>query len=59
MALIKLLVNQGIDIPEIAGLNMESLGWGVVFNTEDQKEGVNVFFKKESLNLRVNDFSLN
>mgnify|MGYP001772508613 CR=1 FL=1 len=46
MALIKLLVNQGISIPEIAGLNMESLGWGIVFTTEDQKEGVNAFFEK-------------
>jgi len=46
IALIKLLVNQGIDMPEIAGLNMESLGWGVIFNTEDQKEGVNAFFEK-------------
>ena len=46
ISLIKLLVNQGIDIPELAGLNMESLGWGVVFSTEDQKEGVNAFLEK-------------
>jgi len=46
MTLIKLLVNQGLDIPELAGLNMESLGWGVVFSTEDQKEGVNAFLEK-------------
>ena len=46
MALIKLLVNQGINVPEIAGLNMESLGWGVVFTTEDQKEGINAFLEK-------------
>lgn len=46
MTLIKLLVNQGLDIPELAGLNMESLGWGVVFSTEDQKEGVSAFLEK-------------
>jgi len=46
MTLIKLLANQGLDIPELAGLNMESLGWGVVFSTEDQKEGVNAFLEK-------------
>lgn len=46
IALIKLLVNQGIDLPILAGLNMESLGWGVVFSTEDEKEGVNAFLEK-------------
>lgn len=46
IALIKLLVNQGIDLPILAGLNMESLGWGVVFSTEDEKEGVSAFLEK-------------
>ena len=46
LRLIKLVVNQGLDIPILAGLNMESLGWGIVFSTEDAKEGVNAFFEK-------------
>lgn len=46
ITLIKLLVNQGIDLPQLAGLNMESLGWGVVFTTEDEKEGVSAFLEK-------------
>jgi 3-hydroxypropionyl-coenzyme A dehydratase len=25
---------------------MESLGWGVIFGTDDAKEGVNAFFEK-------------
>ena len=46
ITLIKLLVNQGLDLPILAGLNMESLGWGVIFGTDDAKEGVNAFFEK-------------
>ncbi|QGR19501.1 enoyl-CoA hydratase/isomerase family protein [Stygiolobus azoricus] len=52
LKLIKLLVNQGLDIPILAGLNMESLGWGVVFSTEDAKEGVNAFFEKRKPNFK-------
>lgn len=52
LRLIKLLVNQGLDAPILAGLNMESLGWGVVFSTEDAKEGVNAFFEKRKPNFK-------
>jgi 3-hydroxypropionyl-coenzyme A dehydratase len=52
LKLVKLLVNQGLDIPILAGLNMESLGWGVVFSTEDAKEGVNAFFEKRKPNFK-------
>lgn len=52
LKLVKLLVNQGLDIPILAGLNMESLGWGVVLSTEDAKEGVNAFFEKRKPNFK-------
>ncbi|MEJ2779116.1 enoyl-CoA hydratase/isomerase family protein [Stygiolobus sp. RP850M] len=52
LKLVKLLVNQGLDIPILAGVNMESLGWGVVFSTEDAKEGVNAFFEKRKPNFK-------
>ena len=52
LKLVKLLVNQGLDIPILAGLNRESLGWGVVFSTEDAKEGVNAFFEKRKPNFK-------
>ena len=52
LKLVKLLVNQGLDIPILAGLNMESLGWGVVFSTKDAKEGVNAFFEKRKPNFK-------
>jgi len=52
LKLVKLLVNQGLDIPILAGLNMESLGWGVVFSTQDAKEGVNAFFEKRKPNFK-------
>nr|WP_225905709.1 enoyl-CoA hydratase/isomerase family protein [Stygiolobus caldivivus] len=47
LRIIKLLVNQGLDIPILAGLNMESLGWGVVFSSEEAKRGIDAFFERK------------
>ncbi|BDC19600.1 enoyl-CoA hydratase-related protein [Acidianus sp. HS-5] len=46
LAILKTVVLYGNDSPLLDGLNMESLGWGVAFSTEDEKEGVNAFLEK-------------
>ncbi|MCY0883526.1 MAG: enoyl-CoA hydratase-related protein [Acidianus infernus] len=46
LAILKSVILYGNDSPLLDGLNMESLGWGVVFSTEDEKEGVNAFLEK-------------
>ncbi|ABP96141.1 MULTISPECIES: 3-hydroxypropionyl-CoA dehydratase [Metallosphaera] len=46
LALIKEVVNRGLDSPLLSGLALESVGWGVVFSTEDKKEGVSAFLEK-------------
>jgi 3-hydroxypropionyl-coenzyme A dehydratase len=43
---IKLLVNKGLDSSIDAGLNMESLGWGVAFTTDDAKKKIDDFLSK-------------
>jgi len=48
----KLIVNQGMNSPITVGLNMESLGWGVIFTTKDSKEGVNAFLEKRKPNFK-------
>ncbi|MGC9106312.1 MAG: enoyl-CoA hydratase/isomerase family protein [Thermoprotei archaeon] len=52
IAIIKLMVNKGAEAAQDIGLEMESLGWGVVFSTEDQKEGVNAFLSKREPNFK-------
>ena len=52
IAIIKLLVNKGAEAPQQIGLEMESLGWGAIFSTEDQKEGVNAFLSKREPNFK-------
>jgi 3-hydroxypropionyl-coenzyme A dehydratase len=52
IAIIKLMVNKGAEAAQDIGLEMESLGWGVVFSTEDQKEGVNAFLNKREPNFK-------
>jgi 3-hydroxypropionyl-coenzyme A dehydratase len=46
LAILKHVILYGNDSPLLDGLNMESLGWGVAFSTEDEKEGVNAFLEK-------------
>lgn len=52
LALLKQVILYGNDSPLIDGLSMESLGWGVVFATEDQKEGVSAFLEKRKPNFK-------
>ena len=47
MALTKRLVNKGGEVPMDIGLEMESFAAGVVFGTEDLKEGISSFFQKK------------
>ncbi|BDB97310.1 enoyl-CoA hydratase/isomerase family protein [Saccharolobus caldissimus] len=48
LRLIKAVVNYGLDSPILSGLEMESLGWGVVFSTEEEKKRVEEFLSKRS-----------
>ncbi|TRM95899.1 crotonase, partial [Sulfolobus sp. B1] len=48
LRLIKTLVTYGSDSPILSGLMMESLGWGIVFATEDEKRKVEEFLSKRS-----------
>ncbi|AWR97540.1 crotonase [Acidianus sulfidivorans JP7] len=52
LAVLKSIILYGNDSPIIDGLNMESLGWGVMFSTEDEKEGVNAFLEKRKPNFK-------
>ncbi len=47
MAVIKRLVNKGGEVPMDVGLEMESFGAGVIFSTEDLREGISAFLRKE------------
>ncbi len=46
LAEIKLLVNKGIDSPMDTALNMESLGWSLVFTTDEAKVRIDKFLNK-------------
>lgn len=52
LAVLKQVVLYGNDSPLIDGLNMESLGWGLIFSTEDEKEGVSAFLEKRKPNFK-------
>ena len=47
-SLAKALINKGAEQPLEVGFNMESLAAGVVFNTEDLKEGLISFMQKRT-----------
>jgi enoyl-CoA hydratase/3-hydroxyacyl-CoA dehydrogenase len=47
VGLIKRLVNQAAEVPIDVGLQMEALGAGIAFLTEDAKEGVLSMFQKK------------
>ncbi|MEM0164630.1 MAG: enoyl-CoA hydratase/isomerase family protein [Saccharolobus sp.] len=48
LKLIKTVVNYGMDSPLLNGLVMESLGWGIVFSTEEEKKKVEEFLSRRS-----------
>lgn len=47
MALIKRLINKGGEVPVDVGMEWECTACGVAFATEDMKEGISAFLRKE------------
>ncbi|WP_393971269.1 3-hydroxyacyl-CoA dehydrogenase NAD-binding domain-containing protein [Oxyplasma meridianum] len=45
-ALAKRLINKGSEVPMDAGLEMESIAMGLLYGTEDLKEGISAFLQK-------------
>ncbi|MFP3189762.1 MAG: 3-hydroxyacyl-CoA dehydrogenase NAD-binding domain-containing protein [Thermoproteota archaeon] len=45
-ALVKRLINKASEVPSDVGLEMESFSAGVIFGTEDLKEGISAFLQK-------------
>ena len=52
LALAKRLVNSGIDTSLDTGLEMESFAAGVIFSTDDLKEGISSFLQKKKPNYK-------
>ncbi len=50
--LAKRLLNKGAEVPSDVGLEMEALAAGVLFGTEDLKEGVSAFLGKRKAEFR-------
>jgi len=48
LAAAKFAVNQAVDASRLIGLEYERDLWGVLFSTEDQKEGMNAFLEKRT-----------
>lgn len=46
LALAKKLVNRGSEVPSDVGLEMEAMAMGILFGTDDLKEGISAFFQK-------------
>jgi len=46
VTLAKRLLNKGTEVPSDVGLEMEALSFGVLFGTEDLKEGISAFLGK-------------
>ena len=46
LGLAKRLINKGTEVPSDVGLEMEALSYGVLFGTEDLKEGISAFLGK-------------
>jgi enoyl-CoA hydratase/3-hydroxyacyl-CoA dehydrogenase len=46
VTLAKRLLNKGTEVPSDVGLEMEALSYGVLFGTEDLKEGISAFLGK-------------
>ena len=45
-ALAKRLINKGSEVPMDTGLEMESIAMGLLYGTEDLKEGISAFLQK-------------
>jgi enoyl-CoA hydratase/3-hydroxyacyl-CoA dehydrogenase len=44
--LAKRLINRGGEVPSDVGLEMEAMAMGILFGTDDLKEGISAFFQK-------------
>lgn len=44
----KRLINKGGDVPEDNGLEMEAMSMGLIYGTEDLKEGITAFLQKRA-----------
>ncbi|NAY81782.1 MAG: NAD(P)-binding domain-containing protein [Thaumarchaeota archaeon] len=51
-ALAKRLINKATEVPMDIGLEWESTAFGILFNTEDLKEGISSLFEKRKPNFR-------
>jgi len=51
-ALAKRLINKGAEVPSDVGLEMESFAAGLLFGTEDLKEGIGAFMQKRKPSFR-------
>ena len=40
-------IDRGLEVSEKTGIDIECNNWASLFNTEDQKEGMRAFLKKE------------
>jgi len=47
MALIKRLINKGGEVPMDVGLEWECTAAGLLFATEDMREGISAFLRKD------------
>jgi len=52
VALAKKLVNKGAEVPSDVGLEMEAMAAGVLFGTEDLREGISAFLGKRKAEFR-------
>lgn len=52
MALIKRLINKGGEVPMDIGMEWECTACGVAFATDDMKEGISAFLRKEKPNFK-------
>ena len=50
--LAKRLINRGAEVPSDVGLEMEAMAAGVLFGTEDLKEGISAFLGKRKPEFR-------
>ncbi len=51
-SLVKRLINRGADVPYDSGLEMESMAAGILYGTEDMKEGITALLQKRKPNFQ-------
>ncbi|MGC8562004.1 MAG: 3-hydroxyacyl-CoA dehydrogenase NAD-binding domain-containing protein [Thermoplasmata archaeon] len=51
-SLVKRLINRGVDVAYDSGLEMESMAAGILYGTEDMKEGITALLQKRKPNFQ-------